>query len=68
MVRAPKTHVSPNKNIMPVMLINNLTAVLWFMRPIVFLVCLTRTVTIMINMTTLKSRTARIGPKKALDY
>ena len=69
MVRAPKIHVSPNNDVMPVMLINSLKAVFCFICsfrcPIVFLMCLTRTITTTIIMTKLKSRTAKIGSKKA---
>ena len=68
MVRAPKIHVSPNNDMMPVMLIDSLKAVFCFICsfrcPIVFLMCLTRTVTTTI-MTKLKSRTAKSGSKKA---
>lgn len=62
-------HVSPKRNITPLMLINKrmivCLSIVSFFRAAVPLLCLTTTTTILINMTVLKMITVRIGAKKA---
>jgi len=69
-VSAPKSHVSPKRNMIPVKLISNLTDVFLFIpsleRPSVLRLCLMITLITKTKMTTLKSRMAKMGPRKAL--
>ena len=67
-VRAPNTHVNPKRAITPMILIMSLTTVFRFAwsLPANFLwICLARTLITETNMTALKSRMAKIGPRKA---
>jgi len=68
-VSAPKSHVSPKRNMTPVILISNLIVVFLFTRYLVrssvLRLCLMSTPITRTKMTTLKSRMAKMGPRKA---
>ena len=68
-VNAPKSHVRPKRNITLAILTSNLMAVFMFICSLVlrcaFQVCLMRVLITMIKMTMLKSRIAKMGPRKA---
>ena len=68
-VSAPMSHVSPKRNIIPVVLMSNLIAVFLLICALVrlslFCVCLMRTPITMIKMTMLMKRMAKMGPRKA---
>ena len=68
-VSAPKSHVRPKRNMTPVILISNLIVVFLFTcsleRPSVFRLCLMSTPITRTNITMLKSRMAKMGPRKA---
>ena len=68
-VNAPKSHVRPKRNIIPVILMRIFMAVFFLftcsvVRLRVFRVCLMRTPITMIKMTTLKSKMTKMGPRK----
>ena len=68
-VSAPRSHVSPKRNIILAILMSNLMAfflvICVLVRSSLFRVCLMRTPITMIKMTTLKNRMAKMGPRKA---
>ena len=67
-VKAPNNHVSPKRAITPMVLIRSLVTVCRFVLSVVpnfFLVCLMRMLITMTNMTELKRRMAKMGPRKA---
>lgn len=68
-VRAAKNQESPKSDMIPTMLMSRRTVVLLFCcsftRPRELLLCLTRMTTTVTKMTALKSRMAKIGPRKA---
>ena len=68
-VSAPKSHVRPKRNMTPVILISNLIIVFLFIsslgRPSVLRLCLMRTLITSAYITALKSRMAKMGPRKA---
>ena len=68
-VSAPKSHVSPKRNMIPVILMSSFMAVFFWLtcslvRLRVFRECLMRTPITMTKMTTLKSRMIKMGPRK----
>ena len=69
MVSAASTHVSPNRTITPMMLISRRIAfavlICSFALALLFMLCRSSTTTTVTNMTALKSRMAKIGPRKA---
>ena len=68
-VSAPKSHVRPKRNMIPAILMNNLTTVFLFIcsfvRSSLFRVCLMITPITKTKMTTLTIRMAKMGPRKA---
>ena len=68
-VSAPKSHVRPKRDMIPVVLMINLMTVFLFIcslvRPSLFRVCLMRIPITKTKMTALKIRMAKMGPRKA---
>ena len=67
-VRAPKTHISPNRAITPMRLIMSLMTVCGFALSLLlnrFWLCLMSTVAIITKIIALKSMMAKMGPRKA---
>ena len=68
-VSAPKSHVRPKRNMIPAILMTNLTTVFFFISSLVrsslCRVCLIITLIMKTKMTTLTIRMAKMGPRKA---
>ena len=67
-VRAPNTHVNPKRDITPMMLTMSLKMIFrfaWFVVAYFLRICFVSTLITMINMMVLKSRMAKMGPRKA---